>query len=119
MEDKNISVTVEPFPEILNLKIVTIKGTIDISTSKHADKTILSLIEKGDSHIIIDLTQLDYLSSIGMMSLTKYLLRSVDKKILLKFVKPSKSIYNTMSFFGFTKKFDMYDSREEAIKSFR
>jgi len=119
MENKNISVIIEPFPSIPNLKIITIKGTIDISTSKHADKTILSVIEKGDSHIIIDLSKLDYLSSTGMMSLTKYLLRSVDKKILLKLVKPSKSIYNTMSFFGFTKKFDMYDSLDEAINTFR
>lgn len=119
MEDKNISVTVEPFPSIPDLKIITIKGTIDISTSTSVDKTILSVIEKGDSHIIIDLNQLDYLSSIGMMSLTKYHLRSVDKKILLKFVKPSQSIYNTMSYFGFTKKFDMYDSLDEAINTFR
>jgi anti-sigma B factor antagonist len=119
MEDKNISVTVEPFPSIPTLEIITITGTIDISTSKRADKTILSEIEKGDSHIIIDLSQLDYLSSIGMMSLTKYLIRSADKKILLKFVKPSKAIYNTMSFFGLTKRFDMYDSLEEAINTFR
>jgi anti-sigma B factor antagonist len=118
MNDHNITVTIEPFPAIPNLKIITIKGTIDISTSRHVDKKILSVIEKGDSHIIIDLSQLDYLSSIGMMSLTKYLLRSVDKKILLKFVKPSKAIYDTMSFFGFTKKFDMYDSLDEAINTF-
>lgn len=119
MEDKNILITIKPFPEIPKLKIITITGTIDISTSKHADKTILSVIEKGDSHIIIDLSHLDYLSSIGMMSLTKYQLRSVDNKILLRFVKPSQSIYNTMSFFGFTKKFDMYDSLDDAIQTFR
>ena len=119
MDDHNITVSIEPFPSIPNLKIITITGTIDISTSKLADKKILPVIEKGDSHIIIDLSKLDYLSSTGMMSLTTYQLRSVDKKILLKLVKPSKSIYNTMSFFGITKKFDMYDSLETAIKTFR
>ena len=119
MEDKNISVTVEPFPSIPNLKIITIKGTIDISTTERVDKSILSVIENGDSDVIIDLSKLDYLSSIGMMSLTKYHLRSAAKKRLLKFVKPSQSIYNTMSFFGFTKKFDMYDNLEAAIKTFR
>ena len=83
MENKNILVTIEPCPSISNL-IITIKGTIDISTSRNTDKTILSVIEKGDSYIIIDLSQLDYLSSIGMMSLTKYLLHSVDNKNIAK-----------------------------------
>jgi anti-anti-sigma factor len=99
MDDHNITVTIEPFPSIPNLKIITITGTIDISTSKRVDARILPEIEKGDPHIIIDLSKMVYLSSIGMMSLTKYHLRSVAKERLLKFVKPSKSIYDTMSFF--------------------
>jgi anti-sigma B factor antagonist len=119
MEDKNISVTVKPFPSIRDLKIITIKGTIDISTSKRIDKTILSVIEKGDSHIIIDLSQLDYLSSIGMMSLTNYVLRARAKMRMVKFIKPTKPIYDTMSVFGFTKRFDMYDNLEDAINTFR
>ena len=119
MENKNISVTVEPFPSIPDLTIVTITGTIDLSTSKRVDKTVLSVIEKGDSHIIIDLSHLDYLSSIGMMSLTNYVLRSHAKNRMVKFIKPFKPIYDTMSFFGFTKKFDMYDNLEDAISSFR
>jgi anti-sigma B factor antagonist len=119
MEDKNISVTVEPCPSIADLKIITIRGTIDISTSKRIDKTILSVIEKGDSHIIIDLSQLDYLSSIGMMSLTNYVLRSQVKMKMVKFIKPIKPIYDTMSVFGLTKRFDMYDNLKEAINTFR
>jgi anti-sigma B factor antagonist len=119
MEDKKISVTVEPFPSIKDLKIITIKGTIDMSTSKRIDKTILSVIEKGDSHIIIDLSQLDYLSSIGMMSLTNYVLRSHAQKRMVKFVKPVKPIYDTMSVFGLTKRFDMYDNLKEAINTFQ
>ena len=119
MENKNISVTIEPFPSIPILKIITIKGTIDLSTSKNVDKMVLSVIEKGDSHIIIDLSGLDYLSSIGMMSLTNYVLRSNAKKRLIRFVKPGKTIFDTMSFFGFTKKFDMFDNLEDAINTFR
>jgi len=119
LEDKNISVTVEPSPSITNLKIITIKGTFDISTSKRIDKTILSVIEKGDSHIIIDLSQLDYLSSIGMMSLTNYVLRSRVQMKMVKFIKPVKPIYDTMSVFGFTKRFDMHDKLEEAVNTFR
>ena len=119
MEDKNISITIEPFPSKQNLIIITITGTIDISTSKHADKTILSVIEKGDSHIIIDLSQLDYLSSIGMMSLTKYQLLLKKKKRFLKLIKPPKPICDVMATFGFTKRFEMYDSLVEAVSSLR
>ena len=118
MVDHNITVSIEPFPSIPDLKIISVTGTIDLSTYKRVDEKILPVIEKGDSHIIIDLSKLYYLSSTGMMSLTKYHLRSAAKKRLLKFVKPSQSLYNTMSFFGFTKRFDMYDSLEDAINTF-
>ena len=119
IDDQNISVSIEPFHALPDLKIITIKGTIDISTSNRIDKTILSVIEKGDSHIIIDLSQLVYLSSIGMMSLTNYVMRSRAQMRMLKFVKPPKTICDVMATFGFTKRFEMYDSLEEAINTFR
>ena len=118
MEEHNVTITIEFSPSIPILKILTIKGTIDKVTSVQVDEKVLPIIEKEESNIILDLSNLDFLSSVGMMDLAKYLVLLTDKKRLLKLVKPSKPVYDTMAKMGFAKRFDMYDSLESAISSF-
>jgi anti-anti-sigma factor len=117
MEEQNVNITIEPAPSVPNLKIVTIKGTIDKVTSAQVNAKVLPIIEKEDSNIIIDLSNLDFLSSVGMMDLAKYLVLLTDRKRFLKLIKPSKPVYDTMAKMGFEKRFDIYDSVEAAISS--
>ena len=114
-----VTIDIKPAHDIPNLTIITIKGKFDISTSKHVDEKVLSLMEKGEQDFILDVSDLEYLSSIGMMSLTKYQLLLTKKKRLLKLIKPPKPIYDVMATFGFTKRFEMYDSVVEAVSSLR
>lgn len=116
MEDRNITIIIKPVPFIPNLTIITLKGSFDLSTSKYADEKILPLIEEGNSNIIIDLSRLEYLSSIGLMSLTQYQVILTYKKRFLKLIKPPSHIYDTLVVTGFTKRFDIYDTSEEAIR---
>jgi len=118
MEDKNVTITIEPAPSIPDLKIITIKGTFDKVTSVQVNEKVLPIIEKGETNIILDLSRLDFLSSVGMMDLAKYLVLLADKKRLLKLVKPSKTVFNTMTKMGFAKRFDIYDNVEAAVSSF-
>ena len=75
-------------------------------------------MEKGESNIILDLSNLEYLSSMGMLRLIKYLTFMADEKRLLKFVKPTKHVYNSLKAAGVASRFDMYDRVEAAINSF-
>ena len=117
MDEQNVNVTIEPAPSVPNLKIVTIKGTIDKVTTAQVNAKILPIIEKEESNIILDLSNLEFLSSVGMMDLAKYLVLLTDRKRFLKLIKPSKSVYDTMTKMGFEKRFDIYDSIEAAIRS--
>ena len=118
MEDRTVTITIEDAPSIPNLRIIKIGGTIDKVTSLQVNEKVLPIIEKEETNIILDLSKLDFLSSAGMMDLAKYLVLLTDKKRLLKLVKPSKPVYDTMTKMGFEKRFDMYDSLEAAISSF-
>jgi anti-anti-sigma factor len=117
MEEENITIAIEKAPDIPNLKIITIRGSFDTVTSKHVDEKIMPVIEKEGSNIILDLSNLEYLSSIGMLRLIKYLTFMADEKRLLKLVKPTKHVYNTLKAAGIAEKFDMYDNIEVAISS--
>jgi len=114
-----VTITIKPAPDIPNLKIITIKGSIDSVTSKQVDGKVFSVIEKEESNIILDLTKVHYLSSIGMMYLINYLKFMIDKERLLRFVKPPQHVYNSLEVAGIAGKLDMYDSIEAAIRSLR
>ena len=119
MEEGNITISIEKAPSIPNLKIITIKGSFDTVTSKYVDEKVFPIIEGGESNIILDLSNLEYLSSIGMLRLIKYSAIMIDEKRALKFVKPTKHVYNSLKAAGVVERFDMYDSIEAAISSSR
>lgn len=115
MDDGDIRVTIEHGPSIPNLKVVSINGTMDSITTRQVDETVFPVIGQENSNIIFDLSNVDYLSSTGILCLLKYIVSLNEQRRLLKFVKPPTHIYNTMVVAGVAKRFDMYDSIEDAI----
>ena len=119
MPESNISITIRAMPSKPHLKIIAIKGTFDAVTSMQVDKKVLPVIEQERSNIILDLSNVDYLSSVGIVCLAQYLVLLTEKKRILKFVKPPERVYETLKLIGFAKKLDMYDSMEAAIGSLK
>ena len=117
MEDKDVTVTIESIFSIPNLKIITIRGTVNRDTSFKVDEKVMPVIEKEESNIILNLSGLDYLSSVGMMSIVRYLVVCKDRKKLFKLVRPPKSVHDTMVVFGIGNKFDIYDNIEAAMST--
>jgi anti-anti-sigma factor len=118
MKDTTVTITIEDAPSVPNLKIITIRGSFDTVTSKQVDEKVLPIIEKEKSNIILDISNLEYLSSIGMLRLINYFKFMSNEMRLLKFVKPRKHIYSMLGAAGLAKHFDMYDTLEEAMGSF-
>ena len=69
IEDKDVAITIESILTIPNLRIITIRGTVNRDTSLKVDKQIMPMIEQEESNVILNLSNLDYLSSVGMMSI--------------------------------------------------
>jgi anti-anti-sigma factor len=118
MKDGICTISIDDAPSVPNLKIITVRGSVDIVTSKDVDEKIFPVIEKTGSNVILDLSKLEYLNSIGMLRLTKYLAFMDAEKRLLKLVKPSENVYNSLQTAGIAKHFDMYETLEAAINSF-
>jgi anti-anti-sigma factor len=122
MEDNDVTVTIESILSIPNLKIITIRGIVNRDNSLRVDEKVMPVIEKEESNVILNLSNLDYLTNVGMRCIVKYLVLCTDKKRLFKLVKPPKSAYDNMVyfmvFFGIEELFSIYDSLETAISSF-
>ena len=119
MDDGTITVTIEHYSSLPNLKIVSINGTMDSMTTRQVDEKVFSLIDEDNSNIIFDLSKVAHLSSTGILCLLKYIVSFNDRKRLLKFIKPPQHIYNTFEAAGIVKKFDMYDTIEAAMTTLR
>ena len=119
MDGSNVEVTIGSNTSIPDVAIIAVKGTIDAVTSKKVDEKVLPVIEKKESNVILDLSNIDYLSSTGMMCLIKYLVFLTDRKKVFKIVKPPKHVHDTLKIAGIAKHFDIYDSVEEALKTFK
>jgi anti-anti-sigma factor len=118
MKDATVTITIEDAPSVPNLKIITIGGSFDAVNSQQVDEKVLPVTELERTNIILDISRLNYISSIGMLGLIKYFIIMTNQMRLVKFIKPPKLIFSSLEAAGIAKHFDMYDSIEAAISSF-
>ena len=97
------------------ITIIDISGRLDASNTKEAQKTILEL-EKEGGKIILNLENLEYISSAGLrvllMSAKK--VRAGHGKFCI--VSLTESVSDVFDISGFSAIFDIADSVEEGIK---
>jgi anti-sigma B factor antagonist len=98
--------------------IVTVSGRIDTSTSNHFEETINDLIENNQYNMVMDFSDVDFLSSSGLRILvtTRKKLREMGGDIVL--ANPSQRATDSIEIAGLDKLFTSYPNREEAIGSF-
>jgi anti-anti-sigma factor len=110
--------------------IVTLclSGKLDTTTAKTFEEKILTRIESGDRRFIIDLAQLDYVSSQGLrvfLLAGKRLDSANGKLVLCGFKKtipyhtlnrPQDPVREVFDIAGFSSIFSIYGSHDDAIK---
>jgi anti-anti-sigma factor len=110
------TVTIETNPSIPDLKKIAILGSMDTVSLSQIDEKVLPVIDEGKSDVIFDLTNLDFLSSIGMMKIIKYFISLTTKKRLFMLIKPPENIYEALQTAGVAKHLNIFDSIEDAIR---
>ncbi|HUC99414.1 MAG TPA: STAS domain-containing protein [Candidatus Polarisedimenticolaceae bacterium] len=101
---------------ITDVVILGLSGKLDATTAKSFEDKILADIEAGDRRVVIDLSQLDYVSSSGLrvFLIAAKRLRSKDGKIALCSLKDD--VQHVFDLSGFSSILAIYGSREEGIK---
>src|SRR5215467_13537008 len=96
---------------------LSLSGRLDATTAKAFEEKILAQIESGDRRFVIDLAQLDYVSSAGLrvFILAAKRLDSMNGKIVLCSLKdPVREVFDIA---GFSSIFSIYGSHDEATKN--
>jgi anti-anti-sigma factor len=94
---------------------IQLAGRLDAQTSKAVEEQLLSLIEGGERILVLDLSQLDYISSVGLrvFMLTAKRLKSVNGRMTMCALPPA--VQQIFDIAGFSSMFRIFPTQAEAV----
>lgn len=98
------------------ITIITLAGDIDSRTAPVVQEQVVPMTTEADK-LILDLTQVSYMSSAGLRVLLLLYRQVASKKGQIILVGLSPSILDTMAVTGFLKFFSTANSLQEAVAS--
>lgn len=102
-----------------DVNVISLSGRLDAYSANEVEKKLDSLIDAAQVRLVISLEKLEYISSSGLrVSLAA--LKKVKKQqgdIKLACLKPY--IKEVFDIAGFTQLFNMFDTEEAAVNSFK
>jgi len=119
------------------INVMRLDGNLDSISAVQFDNKLAELIKGGCCDLIIDLSDVKFLSSAGIRSINEafYALHPYDKQEFkekispgirkgtytaphLKLVNPSKQVRKTLTIVGIDMYIEIYDTEKDAINSF-
>jgi anti-anti-sigma factor len=96
--------------------ILALSGKLDATSAKTFEDKILGLINSGAQRLVVDLSQLEYVSSSGLrvFLLAAKHLQATDGKIVLCGLQDH--VRQVFDLAGFSSILSIYGSREETLK---
>ncbi|GEO81283.1 STAS domain-containing protein [Pararhodospirillum oryzae] len=96
------------------VKVIAVDGSIDGKTAPEVQGEILPAVA-GIDRVILDLSQVDYMSSAGLRMLLTLYRQFQARKGRIALVGVSEEIQDVMSHTGFIGFFALADTLEEAV----
>jgi len=115
---EGIQVSTEVAGQQGQISIIKVGGYIDTTTSSEVERALNSLLKQGRYKIIIDLGNVDYISSAGWGIFISEIKSIRENNGDLKLVSMIPDVYEIFELLEFHHILDVYDSNEEAIQKF-
>ncbi len=97
---------------------ISLKGFLDAHTASDFEDLLSKLIDEGNIKFLIDLEDLDYISSTGLGVFMGYIEQIREEGGDIKFINVPKNIYKIFSVLGFSTIYEIYDDNESAVNNF-
>ena len=95
--------------------IVSVKGRMDAITSVDFEKNFTEWISNGENHFLIDLSEMDYISSAGLRSILKISKQLQMRNGKMIFAGLQDSVREVFRISGFETIFQIRKTMEEAM----
>lgn len=103
------------------VSVLHLSGDVDANSARDLDVKISEVLDNGASHLLLDLTEVDYMSSAGFRSMHKAytaLEGSAVNTASLKLLKPTEEVSRLLKTMGFEAHMPAYDDLNTAVSSF-
>lgn len=114
MTDFNLNIKTQD-----EINIIELKGYLDAHTAPKLEEAIANLIQENKFKIIINFSELNYISSAGLGVFMAFIENIRNNGGDIKFSSMNEKIYNIFDLIGFPLIYEFYNSDEEAINKFK
>jgi anti-sigma B factor antagonist len=115
---EGIQVSAEVAGSRNQISIIKVGGYIDTTTSSELERALDSLLKQGRFFLIVDLGNVDYISSAGWGIFISEIKSIRENGGDLKLVKMVPDVYEIFELLEFHHILDVYDSVDEAVNKF-
>jgi len=102
-----------------NVFVVSLKGKLDAVTAPEFDKKLEGLLSEGENNLIINLGELEYISSAGLRSIlafAKQLKANGGRMVLAELRGPVKEVFEISGFYSI---FQILESEAAALNQMK
>lgn len=104
--------------EINNIDCLYLKGHLDAHTAPELEQVLSSLVTNNRNKILVNLQELEYISSAGLGVFMAFIEDVRDKGGDIKLTSMKPKVYSVFDLLGFPLLFDIEDDQEKAIQKF-
>lgn len=95
--------------------LIDLEGEVDVYTAPQLKQQIITLLDSGVKHVIVNLSAVDYLDSTALGVLIGGLKRLRERNGTLDLICPNQRIKRIFEITGLDKIFDIFSTEEEAL----
>ena len=99
-----------------NLAVITVVGSVDSADSDTLLDFLNQLIDAGQIHLIVDLTQMDFIVSMGLGAFIRTYTRLSRAGGFLRLAQPQPLILKLIKTTALDRLLPLYQSLEQALK---
>lgn len=110
-----LSVSTESMKRV---QLVSVSGRVDSSTAQQFDSAIQSLFDQGHYNLVLNLSEVNYMSSAGLRTLVSAMKESKRHGGKIALSSLSDRVEEVLELAGLNSLFDIYEENTAAVGSF-
>lgn len=104
--------------ELKQVSVMAVSGRVDSATAPELENSLKKLVEAEKTQIVLDLKNVEYMSSAGLRAMVSTLKAVKRVNGDLRLASPSPRVEEVLRLAGLTSIFSIHPTREEAVASF-
>ena len=105
--------------DVADVSIVYLKGYLDAHTAPEFENALQDLVDEDRVRIIVNLSELSYISSAGLGVFMGFIEDIRSKKGDIKMAEPNEKVFRVFDLLGFPVLYEIFKEEAEAIEKYR